>query len=442
PSEVQLPPPLKEPIESLGKPRDAYICDEEECGFITISRDEIRKHCNQTHEWRSTKEDQEHWHHVYVQTFFSNGGRQRYFTVDYDDPDAVEGTTVSRNTQEDAVSTGRQHDFNISQVLEEWNVARTQHNKELEVVDGNIAKTDHSLWSKRTGYPQHLAGSNFKHLSHTDEQRTLAKELWDSIEMPYIDDGTRMDTLLKLIKSFIFATVRGDVFSSGLLHFMAVLCIDEEMGRLRDANRFSFILAGVVYCTRVFAVEAILPSAERDCQGEDDDKKFLETRERYLADGGYSPMSKMSMVTSIVTDAENILWSKVMWSNNDADRFSMPLNDLEDDPTWTKRGVHLAIAIGRVAVGEQFAYGYVDEIGEVEAPELDTDDPLKMSAGRGGEIGGNRYGVSVDVVKYMNDRSINTFRPLSEKWHRFLGLDSFNTSKGQKHQVRQQKAIT
>ncbi|CAC9887034.1 unnamed protein product [Aureobasidium pullulans] len=28
-----------------------------------------------------------------------------------------------------------------------------------------------------------------------------------------------------------------------------------------------------------------------------------------------------------------------MWSNNDADRFSMPLNDLEDDPTWTKRGV-------------------------------------------------------------------------------------------------------
>ncbi|CAD0051472.1 unnamed protein product [Aureobasidium pullulans] len=56
-----------------------------------------------------------------------------------------------------------------------------------------------------------------------------------------------------------------------------------------------------------------------------------------------------------------------------------------------------------------------------------------MSAGRGGEIGGNRYGVSVDVVKYMNDRSINTFRPLSEKWHRFLGLDSFNTSKGQKH---------
>jgi len=94
---------------------------------------------------------------------------------------------------------------------------------------------------------------------------------------------------------------------------------------------------------------------------------------------------------------------------------------------------HLAITIGRVVVSEQFAYGYVDEIGEVEAPEVDTDDPLEMSARRGGEIGASRYGVRVDVVKYMNDRSISTFRPLSEKWHKFLDLNSFSSNKGQKH---------
>jgi len=45
------------------------------------------------------------------------------------------------------------------------------------------------------------------------------------------------------------------------------------------------------------------------------------------------------MVTGAITDAKKILWSKVMWSNNGVDRFSIPLNDLEDDPTWTKRGV-------------------------------------------------------------------------------------------------------
>ena len=65
----------------------------------------------------------------------------------------------------------------------------------------------------------------------------------------------------------------------------------------------------------------------------------------------------------------------------------------------------------------------------MEAPEVDTNNPLKMSAGRSGEIGGNRYSVLVDVVKYINDRLINTFRPLSEKWHNFLSLNSFSDSK-------------
>jgi hypothetical protein len=89
----------------------------------------------------------------------------------------------------------------------------------------------------------------------------------------------------------------------------------------------------------------------------------------------------------------------------------------------------LAIAIGRVAVGKQFAHSYVDEIGKVEAPKIDTNDPLEMSTSRRGEIGGLRYGVRVDVIKYINDRLISTFRPLSEKWHKFLGLNSFSTSK-------------
>lgn len=125
-----------------------------------------------------------------------------------------------------------------------------------------------------------------------DDQKTLAKELWSLMQTPHSDHSARTDTLLRLIKSFVFVTSRGDAFSRGLLQFLAVLSIDEEMGRRREANDFSYMLAGVVYCTRIFAVEAILPSTERDCQGEDDDRRFLETRERYLADGGYSPMSK------------------------------------------------------------------------------------------------------------------------------------------------------
>jgi hypothetical protein len=82
------------------------------------------------------------------------------------------------------------------------------------------------------------------------------------LETLYSDDSIRMDILLRLIKSFIFVTIREDVFSSRLLHFLAILSIDEEIGRLREVNDFSYMLARVVYCTRIFVVEVILPSAE------------------------------------------------------------------------------------------------------------------------------------------------------------------------------------
>jgi hypothetical protein len=73
---------------------------------------------------------------------------------------------------------------------------------------------------------------------------------------------------------------------------------------------------------------------------------------------------------------------------------------------------HVAVSLGREKVGEQFSQGYVEDTAEVEEPEVDKDDPLEVSAGRGGEIGANRYGVSLDVIKHLSSRSIDTFRPL------------------------------
>ena len=52
------------------------------------------------------------------------------------------------------------------------------------------------------------------------------------------------------------------------------------------------MLAGVMSCIRILTVGAILTPAEQDCQGENDDRKLLKTPGHYLADGGYSPMSK------------------------------------------------------------------------------------------------------------------------------------------------------
>jgi hypothetical protein len=96
---------------------------------------------------------------------------------------------------------------------------------------------------------------------------------------------------------------------------------------------------------------------------------------------------------------------------------------------------HIAISIGREKVGEQFSHSYIEDTAEIEEPEVDEDDPLKVLAGRGGEVRAKRYGVSLDIVKHLSSRSIDTFRPLYQKWHAFLGLASYR-GRGQKRTVR------
>jgi hypothetical protein len=83
---------------------------------------------------------------------------------------------------------------------------------------------------------------------------------------------------------------------------------------------------------------------------------------------------------------------------------------------------HIAISIGREKVGDSFARGYKDEIGEIEEPEVEEEDTLDVQAGRGEVMGGLRYGVPVDIIRYLSNRSLDAFRPLSQMWHCFLGL--------------------
>jgi hypothetical protein len=60
PKNILLPLPLRSPLSILSKPLLAFICEELECERISISRDEIHKHYNRTHDWKSSKEDREH----------------------------------------------------------------------------------------------------------------------------------------------------------------------------------------------------------------------------------------------------------------------------------------------------------------------------------------------------------------------------------------------
>jgi hypothetical protein len=143
----------------------------------------------------------------------------------------------------------------------------------------------------------------------------LLRQVREGIENGW-DKKSQLKALLDFYESLIFQRVRGDTFKSTILYFLAVLGIDEETRRLRQANDFSYMLAGVVYCMRVIAVEVILPSEEREDQGDKDNKRFKRTRDDFLADSTYSVMSKALSILaygkSIAMNHSNA--SSISWS--------------------------------------------------------------------------------------------------------------------------------
>jgi superfamily II DNA or RNA helicase len=733
----------------------------------------MSRHCN-GHGWRSSSEHRENWKHVMVQSFCPTSQSPRWFVVRFS------GECESDNNEEDD-DTFHVDESQRHTILEGFRAIDERRKQELETIE-TIDKTDQTGWWKKTGWVEHLQGSNKRHLAHAarlpakgeavfskvgelvetlveycvkglmllppelrrwlrsakmaevdprpmgrlqnkdsqDRYATYLKRLicyalrvlqsvdsWqpDCLdgEEDWLDVNDAMDTadvgqangeldtmydarrlfqwkegqqdrgrtlldsiaredseeeqlkaLLAFVQTFIFTKVYHQPFDCPTVHFLAVLGIDEENDRLRTGNEYSYRVAGLVYCFRVLALEALLPVEHRDSQGPEEFESFLEQRKQFLADGSMSAMSTMisllaygkylamnhgntgsifwekndrvmklhgmrivmdkvrSMVDRAIADAEDLLWDKLLWTEG-SKRFEMDLDALEDDMTFRKRGsyfvtncqnrlssswesktltwmlasrrgrrlqkdgqwqfrrvreylrevdkfrmlllfcVHItggqpargpevlslrykngflqdrnifvldgqvmtvtryhktqsqwdvpkvvprflpwrvgqlvcvyltyvqplmerlsvaighgcgwseyvwadasgpwettkltnilkrrtgedlgvslgtleyrhgAVGMGRKFVGDEFSRGYQAEMEDVDEPEVETDDPLELSAGRGSAIGVNRYAVPSDIVKHLSERNIKTFKPLSESWHRFLGVES------------------
>jgi hypothetical protein len=75
-----------------------------------------------------------------------------------------------------------------------------------------------------------------------------------------------MQVLLNTLTAFFFALTGSKLLSNRLVHFLAVLGINAELGCLRTVKNYLYMLAGVVYCVRVLSVEKLLLSACRDKQ--------------------------------------------------------------------------------------------------------------------------------------------------------------------------------
>ncbi|KIW16537.1 hypothetical protein PV08_03725 [Exophiala spinifera] len=175
-----------------------------------------------------------------------------------------------------------------------------------------------------------------------------------------VTDSSKTEAVQLFLQQFIFHHVGGEPFKSGLIHFVAVLGIDEENRRLREAINFSYVVAGLVWSIRVLAVEILLPAHKRETQPDSHERrlKFQRYRREYLVDGSSTPMSELinllaygkyialntsnagsmtwsrdgeiiyyhglsiplnsvrSMIISNIERAEELLWRELMWTSN------------------------------------------------------------------------------------------------------------------------------
>ncbi|OAF98608.1 uncharacterized protein CC84DRAFT_1047274, partial [Paraphaeosphaeria sporulosa] len=104
----------------------------------------------------------------------------------------------------------------------------------------------------------------------------------------------------------------------------------------------------------------------------------------------------------------------------------------------TREYRHVTVGIRRVVIGESFSRGYQDEVSEEEEPKAKDESPLELQNSWTTATGVSVYSVPIDIVKHLSNRSIKTFRPLSEAWHNFLGLGKqMNGGQVSSLQVRQ-----
>jgi len=90
-----------------------------------------------------------------VQTFFTGGGLERYFIVRVPEDQGTQRADDNSDSERFIITT-----------LSVWKKADEDHEKSLEVVDAEVAKTDQTGWYNHTGWPEHVAKRNLAHLAH------------------------------------------------------------------------------------------------------------------------------------------------------------------------------------------------------------------------------------------------------------------------------------
>ncbi|KAF5567440.1 af291909_2recq family helicase [Fusarium napiforme] len=209
----------------------------------------------------------------------------------------------------------------------------------------------------------------------TPKQVTALCQLEEHLEDDECPSEVVQEQILQVLASFWMQQLPGSPFDSPLWHFVSVLAIDPDTWQFRTADRFTYVLAGLMYCARATMAEYILPAAQRATM-DDLHERFMAARAKWLCKGTITPMGYMlslhlygrkiaretgsrlrvtwsedgqrmhylgqplamedirNMVASMTADAEELLWEQLMFKEGGLDaRFPIPLDELQDDMT-------------------------------------------------------------------------------------------------------------
>lgn len=242
-----------------------------------------------------------------------------------------------------------------------------------------------SLWKRLIAFTYRTAQPSMKHslkhrllakqVAHLDGLVSCGNELLEALTAGFVHEDAHLEDIrvrldhqcLLFCIALLDHNLKGDLFESVVVSFLAVLAIDEKKQMFLDAYSYTPFLSGLIKIAQLLVIQRAVSAAE--C-GEADFPADLidEMRERFLVYGSRSPMNWMLRLRSYGKQVRNHTTplGYIQWS--------------EDDQVLSYKNLTLSMADFRRFIREQVAIAQsqledlcllcVDESRESTIPEL------------------------------------------------------------------------
>ncbi|KAL2209730.1 hypothetical protein CC79DRAFT_1321165 [Sarocladium strictum] len=339
------------------------------CGLLTTSWKWLRVHFNKEHPTWNVNSRERQWSLVRVQTFFTRPKRAiRYFCVtttgdDTNTAAATLGTEAAPGTGgQGGLPSGVEDDELVAGIKERWACGQDQQEEIQKVLADGAAKHEITNWLRRSGWTAHFVG------------RDLG-EIHASSRMP----GPGEEEARRLIAATDQLFFNRCVAGLRSMPLMTRLLLASPHSK--DAHSRPFGPLQEKTSMNSTSSPCSGSTASRDSYAQrTSSRRFAAVRDEWLCKATYSPMGYtlslllygkkiaretssqlmvswnrqcdlmyfmgkpiamdaiQSMVAEMITDAEDILWGELMFKEGHDVRFTILLDTIEDDLTYTHRG--------------------------------------------------------------------------------------------------------